>query len=189
MHPFVSMTIRFSFTGAVPVTRNGMPLFLEKTSFFSLYRTLMVSRIQRKTEKEVIFSRLESSLKFLHYAQKLQSMIRCFFQSFHLLFGMSRESFHKPAKLLPGYWFKLIFVAWPLELTVFKPFIQKKKSIALPQESFDAVTLSSAEYVQRRCKRIHMEMFLYKCCEAIYGFTHVGISTCNIYLVSYGDVT
>ena len=98
MHPFVSMTIRFSFTGAVPVTRNRMPLFLEKTSFFSLYRTLMVSRIQRKTEKEVIFSRLESSLKFLHYAQKLQSMIRCFFQSFHLLFGMSRESFHKKDK-------------------------------------------------------------------------------------------
>lgn len=119
MHPFVSMTIRFSFTGAVPVTRNGMPLFLEKTSFVSLYRTLMVSRIQRKTEKEVIFSRLESSLKFLHYAQKLQSIIRCFFQSFHLLFGMSRESFHKPAKLLLCNRTDFRFCPWPLKLTGF----------------------------------------------------------------------
>ncbi|EEG35439.1 hypothetical protein EUBHAL_02720 [Anaerobutyricum hallii DSM 3353] len=28
------MTIRFSFTGAIPATRNGMPLFLEKHHLF-----------------------------------------------------------------------------------------------------------------------------------------------------------
>ena len=93
--------------------------FFRKTSFVSLYRTILASRIQRKTEKEVIFSLLESSLKFLRYAQKLQSIIRCFFQSFHLLFGMSRESFHKPAKLLLCNRTNFGFCPWPLKLTGF----------------------------------------------------------------------
>ena len=42
-----------------------------------------------------------------------------FFQSFHLLFGMSRESFHKPAKLLLCNRTNFGFCPWPLKLTGF----------------------------------------------------------------------
>ena len=45
------MTISFSFTGAIPVTRSGMPLFLEKTSFVSFYGTAPGFQNTKKARK------------------------------------------------------------------------------------------------------------------------------------------
>lgn len=171
------MTIRFSFTGAIPVTRNGMPLFLEKTSFVSLYRTLMFSRIQRKTAKGEIFPRLKSSLKFLRYAQKLQSIIRCFFQSFHLLFGVSREPFHKPAELLLCDGSDFGFCPWPLKLAGFQPFIKQEISIILPDQPFDPVCSPSTKKIKGiGFDRIFSQIGTYGICQTVNPGTQIGIS-------------
>lgn len=131
-------------------------------------------------EKEVIFFHLESSLKFLRYAQKLQSIIQCFFQSFHLLFGMRREPFHKPAKLLLCNRTNFGFCPWPLKLTGFQPFIKQEISIIFPDQPFDPVYSPSTKKIKGiSFDRIFSQIRTYGICQTVNPGTKISITGNN----------
>ena len=82
----------------------------------------------------------------------------------------------------------LLFVSWPLILSILKAFIQKKESIALPKKGFDSVSLSSTEEKKTVLERIQIEFLLYYSSKTIYSSAQICISAGNIYAVKAGGI-
>jgi hypothetical protein len=105
------------------------------------------------------------------------------------LFLLWFQAFHEPPKLLPGDGPELIFSAGPLEPAVLQSLVQENETISFPQKGLDAVATSSAEDIQRRSERIHLEMFRYQRGKSVDGLAHVGIPAGNIYVLGDTDIT
>ena len=87
------------------------------------------------------------------------------------------ESHHKPAELLLRKVPKIHGCSWPGEPAGFDPFVQQKKSVSLPEETFDLGGGVSTE--QKQCvgnKKIHLVALLDNGGKGIDTVTHVGIS-------------
>ena len=66
--------------------------------------------------------------------------------SFLYCFGLLNfQAFEKPAPLLCCKKQCFCFIARPLKSAIVKSFVQKQKSIAFPEQAFDAVTAPAAE--------------------------------------------
>ena len=85
-----------------------------------------------------------SELYFLHFSM-----------SFRLL---DTQSFHQPAVLLSSNAERFVLAARPLELTLFKPFVEQEKTVALPVECFDSVGSSAAKQEQCVGTRIKFKL-------------------------------
>ena len=62
---------------------------------------------------------------------------------------LNAQSFHQPPVLLSSNAERLVLAARPLELPLFKPLVEQKKTVAFPVERFDPVGSSAAE--QKQC--------------------------------------
>ena len=71
---------------------------------------------------------------------------------------LNTQSFHQPAVLLSSNAERLVLAARPLKLTLFKPFVEQEKAVALPVERFDSVGSPAAEQEQRVGTRVKMEL-------------------------------
>ena len=85
-----------------------------------------------------------SELYFLHFPVRLRLL--------------NTQSFHQPTILLRSNTERLILTARPLELTLFKPFVEQEKTVALPVECFDSVGSSAAEQKQCVGTRVKLEL-------------------------------
>ena len=68
------------------------------------------------------------------------------------------QSFHQPAVLLSSNAERLVLAAWPLELILFKAFVEQEKTVALPVECFDSVGSPAAK--QKQCVRTRVKFEL-----------------------------
>ena len=68
------------------------------------------------------------------------------------------QSFHQPAVLLSSNAEHFVLAAWPLKLTLFKPFVEQEKAVALPVERFDSVGSPAAKQKQRVGTRVKPEL-------------------------------
>ena len=65
------------------------------------------------------------------------------------LWLLDTQSFHQPAVLLSSNAERLVLTPRPLELALFKPFVEQEKAVALPVERLDSVGSPAAEQEQR----------------------------------------
>ena len=68
------------------------------------------------------------------------------------------QSFHQPAVLLSSNAERLVLAARPLKLTLFKPFVEQEKAVALPVERLDSVGSSAAKQKQCVGTRVKLEL-------------------------------
>lgn len=85
-----------------------------------------------------------SELYFLHFSM-----------SFRLL---NTQSFHQPSVLLSSNAERLVLTPRPLELALFKPFVEQEKAVALPVERFDSVGSPAAKQKQCVGTRVKLEL-------------------------------
>ena len=95
-----------------------------------------------------IFRRL-SELYFIYFPVRLRLL--------------DTQSFHQPAVLLSSNAERLILAPRPLELALFKPFVEQEKTVAFPVERFDPVGSSPAKQEQRVCTGIKIKLLLNDC--------------------------
>ena len=71
---------------------------------------------------------------------------------------LNTQSFHQPAVLLSSNAERLVLAARPLKLTLFKPFVEQEKAVALPVERFDSVGSPAAKQKQCVGTRVKLEL-------------------------------
>lgn len=74
------------------------------------------------------------------------------------LWLLDTQSFHQPAVLLSSNAERLIFTPRPLELALFKPFVEQEKAVAFPVERLNSVSSSAAKQEQRVGTRVKPEL-------------------------------
>ena len=65
------------------------------------------------------------------------------------LWLLDTQSFHQPAVLLSSNAERLVLTPRPLELALFKPFVEQEKAVAFPVERFDSIGSSATKQEQR----------------------------------------
>ncbi len=111
-----------------------------------------------------------------------------YFSRLDRLFLFHLKAFHKPAELLPCDRFYFRFITRPFEGTVLQSFIEKHKTVAFPEKDFHTVPFPSTEQEEGIGKRFKMKLFFDDCCKTIYGFSHIGMSACNVDVFSNSDI-
>ena len=74
------------------------------------------------------------------------------------LWLLDTQSFHQPAVLLSSNAERLVLTPRPLELALFKPFVEQEKAVALPVERFDSVGSPAAKQKQCVGTRVKLEL-------------------------------
>ena len=103
-----------------------------------------------------------SKLYFLHFPVR-----------FRLL---NTQSFHQPAVLLISNAERFVLAARPLELTLFKPLVEQKKTVAFPVERFDPVGSSAAEQKQCVGTRVKFELLFNDSCQTVDPTAKIGVA-------------
>ena len=100
------------------------------------------------------------------------------------MFLSDRQTFHEPSKLLCVDLLNITCVTRPLESPILKSFVQKKKSIAFPKQSFNPISSPSAEQEQSPfLVWIKMKLILYNRCQTVNTKSEICIATCQIYIL------
>ena len=103
---------------------------------------------------------------------------RCFF---HHVLGLNCEALHEPSVLLRRHLPDLINISRPPEFSGFKSFVQKQKSVSLPEKSFQSVFFPPAEKEKRVCpERIKIELVSHQRCKTIYTIPEICIPAGNV---------
>ena len=83
----------------------------------------------------------------------------------------------------------VIRISRPTERTVIKAFIQKQKSVPLPQQPFYLAAISSAEQVKATAERIQGQLSLHDGGKTVDSISHVRISGNKIHVTTTGKIT
>ena len=97
---------------------------------------------------------------------------------------LNTQSFHQPAVLLSSNVERLVLAARPLELTLFKPFVEQEKAVALPVERLDSVGSPAAKQEQRVGTRVKFELLFNDGCQAVDPTAKIGVAAGEVDLRS-----
>ena len=111
-----------------------------------------------------------SKLYFLHFSVCLRLL--------------DTQPFHQPAVLLSSNAERLVLTPRPLELALFKPFVEQEKAVALPVERLDSVGSLAAEQEQRVGTRVKPELLFNDGCQSIDPTAKIGVAASEVDLRS-----
>ena len=111
-----------------------------------------------------------SELYFLHFSM-----------SFRLL---NTQSFHQPAILLSSNAERLVLTPRPLELALFKPFVEQEKAVGLTVERLDSVGSPAAEQKQRVGTRVKPELLFNDSRQTVNPTAKIGVAAGEVDLCS-----
>ncbi len=104
-------------------------------------------------------------------------------------FLFDRQTFHQPAKFLPGYQFRFIGITWPFVFSAFQAFVKQYKTVLFPEQSFDAVTSFPAEQKQTPGEYIKSKILLHDSRKSVYCLTHISVSAHNVDMLRMAHIT
>ena len=119
---------------------------------------------------------------FRAFSSVMSSFNSLWMNLLHGLFLRCAESFHQPSELLGAHLFHIGSVPRPPELSIFQTFVQQKKSISFPEQSFYSVCSSSAK--EKQCpfrEWIQIRFRLYDPGETVDTISQVCVSAGDIY--------
>ena len=100
------------------------------------------------------------------------------------LWLLDTQSFHQPAVLLSSNAERLVLTPRPLELALFKPFVEQEKAVALPVERLDSVGSPAAEQEQRVGTWIKFELLFNDSRQTIDPTTKIRVAAGKVDLCS-----